>query len=143
MRRKREIHDLLRNPYVRALVLTGSVLMALWRVSETGWGQRVIVERGGVGRPFSEDHYFELTLPGARYFEVDGYAGPFWSLEVRNSLLVTMLSFGAVGLLVMRTGSIWRVRRRPTGHCPACGYDLRTSANRCPECGRVCDVPGG
>lgn len=27
-------------------------------------------------------------------------------------------------------------RRKPTGHCPVCGYDLRASTGRCPECGR-------
>jgi hypothetical protein len=49
------------------------------------------------------------------------------------SLWVPMLAFAILPLW------LWRRRRvtRGKGLCEACGYDLRATPERCPECGAV------
>lgn len=51
-----------------------------------------------------------------------------------------------IPLFVLMTGSlvpaiicmvVWRRRPRLPGHCPTCGYDLRATPDRCPECGEI------
>lgn len=59
---------------------------------------------------------------------------PLWALAVLFGLPAALWVRGA-----------WRrtrgVRRDRLGLCPACGYDLRSTADRCPECGRPVTAP--
>lgn len=48
---------------------------------------------------------------------------PYW-------VAVVALAFGPAARV-----AFWRRRARQRGLCPTCGYDLRASPDRCPECG--------
>src|SRR4051812_49368800 len=57
------------------------------------------------------------------------WAVPHWSLVSAFAVLPA--------IAVRRQFRAFRRRRRSRlGCCPACGYDLRSSPGRCPECGR-------
>ena len=55
----------------------------------------------------------------------------------------TPMAYPVAVLLLLpaaRSRALWRLRpanrRCQAGLCPACGYDLRATPERCPECGR-------
>jgi hypothetical protein len=64
---------------------------------------------------------------GVRYLMI---IAPFWSLGV-----VSIAS--PLALLALRLRRR-RLRRHSGGLCSVCGYDLRATPQRCPECGSVC-----
>ena len=53
------------------------------------------------------------------------WAAPYWPL---------LCAFALLPLLRLRAWHLHR-RRSSAGLCPSCGYDLRATLDRCPECG--------
>jgi hypothetical protein len=73
----------------------------------------------------------------------------FWASPVTLPWLLTLLCLG--GLMVLFLGVTWRVirwhgaqfQRRIRNQCQSCGYDLRATPDRCPECGAPAPLPLG
>jgi hypothetical protein len=64
---------------------------------------------------------------------------PARAMQMRS--LECVIPLWSLVLLLGILPAVWfpitlrRRRRARQGHCPACGYDLRASPDRCPECG--------
>ena len=69
-----------------------------------------------------------------------GYAGFVFRHDQRGFIVgaphpvFCLLLASPLGFRLARRG-----RRRATGLCPNCGYDLRATPERCPECGATPD----
>jgi len=66
-----------------------------------------------------------------------GDSVPFWSGTATPEWRIVLIPYWALALLTAIPALILvRVHRKTRqGHCRSCGYDLRATPDRCPECG--------
>jgi hypothetical protein len=91
--------------------------------------------------------YNKLHTVVGNEWAIESFDGELSIFHVtEDTILALRIPYWLVGLLCA-PGALWsfvaipkfvvaRIRLR-YGHCPACGYDLRATPDRCPECGRV------
>ena len=95
---------------------------------------------GGWGR--YEPPYSDERTAGGFWWEssVTAKNQPYWALVVPHwaAAAASLLPVGAAIISLVRGG-----RRVAKGCCKHCGYDLRGSPGRCPECGVAATGAGG
>ena len=87
------------------------------------------------------NHWIMLSFLGEQNFlmSIDLYRGkdPYTGAYVRLWLLYLL----PISALALRTNKALRKRKlKGDGCCTFCGYDLRATPHRCPECGAVPQV---
>jgi hypothetical protein len=74
-----------------------------------------------------------IRLPGVRWFDRASDGGGGFRVYLAHWLISSLTAPLPLIALYHWSG---RVKRTAGGMCPGCGYDLRESRDRCPECGR-------
>jgi hypothetical protein len=87
---------------------------------------------GMVGREVWQGMGFALLIEHQPYGTSHQVIIPAWATTIPLAILPTAWLAGFV-----RTRR--RNRQLHDNHCPTCGYDLRASPDRCPECGTVAE----
>ena len=92
------------------------------------WQDRSLEEDQGYLPPPDQTNLLGFHLE--TYDTFTGATGRVW--------VVPHWAVTGVTLLPFLFGRRWLRRAVPPGHCQSCGYDLRATPERCPECGREC-----
>ena len=111
------------------------------RFGEAGWSLRT--ERAAA-YPAAEDPSAHRAAAG---FGVESGEYPWrWPGELRVRWLALTVPYWFVALVLVPVPFVWLLRSRRSardgrrGRCAACGYDLRASPERCPECGATAAI---
>jgi len=133
-----------------------SYLPGRWLSASSGWGSlRVEFEHGplasrlemGGPKAIYADWRWKLAINQSLPFEIErsewlafsiesptSQREPKWAIEIPWWFL-TLLPAGACVALLFAPKFRAAARLRRAALCPTCGYDLRASKEKCPECG--------
>ena len=77
---------------------------------------------------------------GTRFIPSDNTWGSYFDRTLAPTC--ASVAFVCLGVMWLLAQFGLRIRRGQDGLCPNCGYDLRASTDRCPECGTAFDPEG-
>jgi hypothetical protein len=116
------------------VIRPASLGAAVWRGRLTLWCDRIVQPTSGL-RPI---YYPPSNPPHFLGLSYSAYRGPFpkgpnreWVCEA--PMLLVLVVTGIATLVMRRLARRWKPDA--DGLCVACGYDLRATPDRCPECG--------
>jgi hypothetical protein len=120
----------------------GSVVFSSLDYTEGGdgltWGRRPAYDLASLFPPdwFMEmnDFGFAFTRKEVEFVNPDGSKTVIWNVVLPHWLLACASGVMPLVYGVARMRRKWRCYQ---GRCAACGYDLRASPERCPECGEA------
>jgi hypothetical protein len=110
-----------------------------WHAWSSGYGLRVdIALPSSIQIPRSSEMI--LNFCGFWYQQFDPGPGRPWMVIVVPAWFIMLMTALLPGRwLALYLGPWRRQRRRMIGACVRCGYDLRATPHRCPECGAIPD----
>ena len=118
--------------YYSRIAPAGTTFSRLHSPKPLGWSFKHFPIRG-IPHPLGGWIFYESNGAGPG----NGYAVNQWDVNWKFGLRIWYFVVLTAILPVHWTRSFIRRRRPLPGHCATCGYDLRATPDRCPECGTI------